>query len=431
MTRGGAGAPDGAGGIVEASGTGGPDSSRQAGAGTLPRDGSKARRTVLGRIATAMTVSAACALLLAGCTATTKASTPSSPAGPAGPAGSPLSARKADAIARSTMATNNRANAKLDNRLLESYETDSALQIDAAQYHAERLSGSRAASTPFSIHIRQTVLEAGARPSAFAVVGESYLLGRKPASEPCPNSDSVLVFERSGDNNAYKIALEPSSDHLGIPQVSTGRGDVAVPLTSSLAKAARAMPSRLATALERYEASGVLGGLSKSDFSGSCWALPDPRVELQSVGRSGLEERQLFKPVGLMVTFQLRNGLALVMFTLSSEETIVSASPGAFVDWRHVRGDPTTYFLASGHYSKVTERTDIEVVATLGEPPGPSGPRDSVGSTTGQTTGHTGARPGYRVIGAYEGALAVTGTRISAGSGGELTGELTRAAVAR
>ncbi|MGH9291238.1 MAG: hypothetical protein ACRDZ6_00475, partial [Acidimicrobiales bacterium] len=348
-------------------------------------------------------------LVLAGCSspAPGPGSGPGAGSAPGPGTGSATSgrfgARQADALVKTTMTTNNTANSKLDERLLASYETGSALDIDAAQYRGARLSGTNAGSTPFALHLRQTVIGPSSSGRAtdlesFVAVGRSYLLKKQPrsAKSSCPHPDTVLVFE-SRHGGAYKIALEPSADAGAVPRITTSRRDLAPALSAPLARSAARLPGAIATALERYEASGKLGGLSKGDFSGVCWALPNPRAELREAARAGFEERDLYRATGSVVSYPVSGHRAFVIFTLRSAESILAPS-GNYVEWQHSRDDPSSYLLASGHYSRVTEQSEIEVAATTGAVSGAS-------------------RMLYEIIGSYEGIVSIAGTRVSGGSG--------------
>jgi|GEM_PF-2823139 len=332
--------------------------------------------------------------LLAGCTsAASPASGGSSTTSPG--RGGTLTVAEADAIVRSVMATNNRANAHLDTRLLGSYEAGSAYTIDAAQYQASRLAHA-SNNVPFSVVPLETVLAPGSAtsPERFVVVGKTVLLKKLPKSQlgSCPSNDTLLVFQRSAGGR-WQIVLEPSASTGAFARFATTAGHVASPVPSSLASTAGGVPGRVARALVRYEASGALGPFRRSDFSGSCWAVPDPRAAVQGALQAGFDARELFSPSGAALTYPLEGGRALELFTLRFADTIVAGS-GTSIYWRHDSTIPSSALLPVGHYSRVTESGAVEIAAFVS----PSG--------------------SYQLCGAYSGTTSITGVRAKVSSGG-------------
>ncbi len=285
------------------------------------------------------------------------------------------------------MSTNNKANSALDTPLLASYEAGSAFAIDAADYKASRLAHVTG-SIPFGVKPLQVVLGSGG--NSFLVVGETVLLAKLPKSRlgACPNSDTVLAFERSRAGR-WQIVLEPSADSGRFPTLATATGGLARSVPAAASSVARRLPGEVATALEHYEASGQVGSLSRSDFTGSCWQVPDPHAEVISEQAAGFDARELYSPSGRTLTFPMPGGDTLVLFTLASSESIV-APAGAAVRWRHVSGAPWMSLLPAGLYGQVVESGQLEIAAVMS----PGG--------------------GYRLVGAYSGITSVTGVKAKA-----------------
>lgn len=289
------------------------------------------------------------------------------------------------------MATNNRANKSLDTKLLSSYEAGSAFTIDSAQYTAFRLAHA-ADDVPFEVVPLQIVL--GSAKGRFFVVGRTVLLKKLPKSQlgACPSNDTLLVFQLAASGR-WQIVLEPSASAGAFATLATGRGGQAPPLPASLTSAVSGVPGRVANALARYEASGSLGPFRRSDFTGACWAVPDPRAAILGAQQQGFEARELFSPSGRVVSYLLSDGKALEMFTLRFAETIVAGS-GTSIYWPHDRSQPSYDLLPIGHYSRVTEAGEVEIAAFVS----PSG--------------------GYELCGAYSGVTSVTGARARASAEG-------------
>jgi hypothetical protein len=339
----------------------------------------------LGAAATAL----AFAISLTGCT-TSPASTPGGRSGTV-----VLTPRKADQILASVMATNNRSNAALDTKLLGTYETGSAFTIDSADYEASRLAHS-SSSVPFGVVPLQTVLSSvglsGGTPARFLVVGRTVIEKKLPKKDlgACPEDDTLLVFQATA-RGRWQIVLEPSADAGGFAELATGGGHEASPVPAALASTAAGVPSRVANALVRYEASGSLGPFDKSDFNGACWAVPDPRAAVEQAQASGFDARELFSPAGLALTYLLRNGKALELFTLRYADTIVAPVNSPII-WHHNARIVSSSLLPAGSYSRITESGEVEIAAFV----------DSSGA--------------YKLVGAYSGTTEITGDRTAPGS---------------
>ncbi|MGO8875635.1 MAG: hypothetical protein ACLQNG_07710 [Acidimicrobiales bacterium] len=312
----------------------------------------------------------------------------------------PLTGKEMAAIVTATMATNNRANSSLDLRLLESYEAGSALAIDAASYaEAAKAAASDCSFAPFDMAVLETVaLGDSAYPRRFVALGSSRPLpppaGCPTASNPCPHADSLFEFEQAAPGASWKIVLEPSAGAGRVVDFSTGAPAGAAPAGVA---AARRLPAAVAAALGTYEATGRLGRLQASDFSSSCWLIPNPRAAYEEDLKGGVTLRQIYSPAPDEAAVPISGGHALGLFTLLFVTTLVPRTPDGVIDWvSDAAADPVTGLLASGAYSRIVEDGSVEVAA--------------------ETAG-TGA---FRIIGAYSGVTSVTGTAGSAphGSGG-------------
>ena len=324
------------------------------------------------------------ATLLAGCASSAPGS-----AGAGAGAGA-LSVQGAERVLAAVMATNNRANASLDTKLLASYETGSAFAIDAAQYQASRLAHA-SDSLPFGVVPLQTVVSGSGTPERFLVVGRTVLSRRVPKSQlgACPNDDTLLLFEHSAPGDRWRIALEPSADAGRFAELAASRDGTASVVPAALEKATDELPGRVAAALVRFEASGRLGSLRPSDFNGACWAVPNPRLAVQQAEQAGFDARELFAPVGPSVTFALADGGGLALFALRFVETIVAPVSSA-IAWHHDSQVITSSLLPAGRYSRVTETGEVEIAALVG----------SSGT--------------YGLAGAYSGTTSITGTKAKA-----------------
>jgi hypothetical protein len=370
----------------------------------------------------AVSLSASLAALgVAGCSAAPPpASSGTAPAAQAGPG--IVSTRQAAAVLGRTSATNNKANATNDLRLLRTYETGSALAIDASQYNmsnlAKLLGTKPSPSTPFTIRPLQLVVDGGSGyPAGFLAVGTTELEGSQKNAGSCPHADTLLQYEKSSPSAPWRIDLEPSANEGSFVALATDDG-VAAPLTPAERAAAAGVPQRVATDLQDYEVSGHLGPLSAADFDGSCWAIPDPRKQLQQTEAAGLSGRDVYAPAGGSVAYLIaapRTGArrtspgsgkgaaggVLVLFTLGFDDELFGTG-GSPVVWSvQPASDPVSVLLPAGHYSSVEEHGDLELAAEV------------------QADGH------LSIVGEYAGVTSVKGqlARAPSGPGGTLAAD--------
>jgi hypothetical protein len=298
------------------------------------------------------------------------------------------------AVVATTMKLNNKANESLDLRLLRSYESGSALAIDAASYReSAALPSTTCLSPPFSVKVLAAVTVGGSSyPRRFVVLGSSYQLpppkgcSSSGSGGACPHADSIFEFERTAPGAPWEIYLEPSADTGDIVHLATA-GGVASPPASSAVAAAAAVPGALAADLEQYEATGSRGLLQPSYFAGSCWLIPDPRSAYEQYAKSGVNAHQVYSPASDQVSVPVTGGGALTMFTLDFETTLLPATAGSTIDWvSEPASDPVTALLASGQYKRVLEMGALQIAAET----------------------HGGGR--FTVIGAYFGVTSITGT---------------------
>ncbi len=295
-----------------------------------------------------------------------------------------------------TMAKNNRANAALDTGLLATYEAGSAFAIDAANYQAERKAEKATRTSPpnapFEVEDQLSVLEREPSwPVQLLAGGRIVSTGKKAPKGP--SCDSLLDFEKTGSSRPWKIVLEPaigpSLPHLAV------RGGYAAPVSAGAVRAADSLPKRLVRALFHLETSGQLGPLKRSYFTGGCWQLPNPRVDLVNAEAAGYAARDTYSPVVPADTsvFALSGGKTLAIFTLRFKDEVIAPSPSSPVDWTHpsLNGNSAaawTYLLPAGRYLQVTERGELQVAAVL-----------------------SSSRKSYTIIGDYYGFIAVEGSR--------------------
>jgi hypothetical protein len=336
-------------------------------------------------------------LVLAGCSQTVTAhDTPStSSPKPAGhpPPKVPVTSAQMAAIVVATMTLNNAANKSLDLRLLRSYESGSALAIDAASYtESAAVPSSTCSYPPFGIKVLSAVAEVGSSyPQRFVVLGSSYPLpapkGCPGSGGSCPDADSIFEFERAAPGAPWEISLEPSADTGDVVHLSAG-GGAAEPLSPTDVAAATALPRALAADLEHYEATGTRGPLQASYFTGSCWLIPDPRAAFEQYRKSGVNAHQVYSPASDQVSIPITDGGALTMFTLDFETTLLPGAAGGTIDWVSLpAAEPVTALLASGQYSRVVEQGALQVAAVTG----------------------SGGR--FSIIGAYDSVTSVSGTK--------------------
>jgi hypothetical protein len=335
-------------------------------------------------------------LLLSGCTqATTSRDTSSTTAlssARSGRPAAPLTNAQMLAVVAATMSLNNKANKSLDLGILKSYESGSALAIDAAGYSetAAAAGGGRCSYLPFSVKVRSAMAEGGlSYPQRFIVVASQYSLpapGCSPPTGSCPNPDWIYEFERARSGAPWKIALEPSVD-TGDSVHLAADGGVAGPLTPSETTAVEALPHLLAADLERYEATGDRGPLQASYFTGSCWLIPDPHTAYEQYANSGVSSHEAYSPASDQVSVPSTGEAALTVFTLDFETRLVPVSAGGTIDWiSDPSSDPATALLATGPYKRIVEKGAVQIAA------------------------ETGSDGRFTVIGAYFGFTSVTGT---------------------
>jgi hypothetical protein len=304
------------------------------------------------------------------------------------------------AIVSATMATNNKANRSLDLTLLKSYETGSALAIDAASYReSAQLADSACEYPPFGLKVLQAVAEGGASyPQRFVVLASSYPLpqpsGCSSPGGSCPHADSIFSYERASAGAPWKITLEPSADSGDIVHLDASDG-AAGQLSASDASAARELPPALATDLESYEATGGRGPLQASYFTGTCWLIPDPRAALEQYRKSAVTSHQVYSPASDQVSVPVAGGGALTIFTLDFETSLLPASAGGTIDWVAAPTvEPVTGLLPSGQYRSIEEKGALQIAAETG----PAGK--------------------FTIVGSYDGITSVTGTLGAPGQGG-------------
>jgi hypothetical protein len=303
------------------------------------------------------------------------------------------------AIVAATAATNNKSNESVNLSLLKTYEAGSALAIDAASYaESAKASASACSSPPFGIKVLQAAVVGGASyPRRFVVLGSSIPLplpkGCTSASSSCPNADSFFEFEQSRPGASWKIVLEPSANAGRIADF-VAHGSVVVPLSVIQADAAQRLPTALAGALRRYEMSGKLGPLRASEFTSSCWLLPNPRAAFEQYVSSDVNEQQSYSPASDAVSVPVAGGRVLSLFTLQFVSTLAPGSSEGSIDWiSDPSAEPVTGLLATGQYSRVVETGSLEVAA------------------------ETGSAGGFTIIGAYSGVTSITGTKGSTSPG--------------
>jgi hypothetical protein len=341
-------------------------------------------------------------LLLAGCSQTatghgTTTTTSSTPTGST-TAKAPLTSSQMAAIVAATITTNNKANASLDLRLLQSYESGSALAIDSASYkESAALPNSSCLYPPFGIKVLQSVVAHGTSyPQSFVVLGSTYTMtlpkGCSAATTSCPNADSIFEFERTAPGAAWKIVFEPAADTGDIVHLAA-TGDATTPLAPASAATAAALPQALVTDLQHYEATGSRGPLKASYFNGTCWLVPDPRAAFEQYSRSGVNASQSYTPAAGQVSVPVGDKGVLTMFALDFETTLQPSAAGGTIDWvSDPSAEPVTGLLATGQYKRVVEHGALQIAAVTGGPQ-------------------------FTIVGAYSGVTSITGTLGSPGPG--------------
>jgi hypothetical protein len=314
------------------------------------------------------------------------------------PAGTPVvTPATARGIVGPTMATNNRANAALSSSLLASYEAGSAFVLDNSTYAADRAAKYHPSYTPFTVALRAVgVTRQSGWPAHFVALGTQHTLGKRgPVGPSC---GTALWFEKSAPSAKWHIVLEPSLDAKQIPQPATTNGGYEQSVAAARVRLADAVPAEVVKALFALETSGRLGPFRRSDFTGQCWQMPNPRLDVLNAESAGFSQRDLFTKAARPDTaaLALTGGGTLVMFTLGFEDQLVSTLSSNPIDWTHPSlsknpGAAWMYFLSSGTYSEIVERGELEVAVEL--------------SPSGRS---------WSVVGAYSGVTSVTGHRVKA-----------------
>lgn len=295
-------------------------------------------------------------------------------------------------VVTATMATNNRANAKLDSSLLSSYETGSAFTIDDSSYSADRAAGYHPPPSPFVIR-KPTIGLARytSWPAEFVVEGEQRPLGRHIPKEPV--CGGFLVFRRAAPSGRWQIFLEPSADLSETLRFAPAGGGYMAPAGRTLERDVSGIPSAFTRDLLHEELTGGLGPFTRSDFQGSCWSIPNPREDVESAEATGFSQRDLYHTVFPpdTTTIPLTGSRALVIFTVDFVNEMVEGSPQKPIGWTRPRpsADPGlawTYFLAAGGYRSISVKGELEVAVVYSE-----------------------ATKRWSVVGSYSGVTAVSG----------------------
>jgi hypothetical protein len=372
------------------------------------------RASLRAELGPALAIAIVASLCLAACSSSSGGSVPPSSTGDAASGSPVLTPSAARALLAATTGTNNKANAKLSSSLLASYEAGSAYELDDATYQAELLakrdSSFKPSNSAFTIELEALgLVRQTAWPADLLTIGDQKSLSKTaPKTTEC---GTMLDFERTSPGGRWQIVLEPSTNASPLPHLATSRGGYLQPVSGADERAAKVLPSQVSKDLLAEETTGKLGPFKSSDFTGKCWELPNPRADVVSAEQKGLSQRDLYSPVSPTDTsaFALRDGGAVVMFTLRFEDQVIAAS-GA-IAWKPTAvaagaGGAWQYFLAAGAYSQVIEKGEIQIAAEIN--PG------------GKT---------YSVIGTYPGITSVTGTKASTSTttpGGTLTSYLSR-----
>ncbi|HLI43593.1 MAG TPA: hypothetical protein VKU92_03900 [Acidimicrobiales bacterium] len=365
-----------------------------------------------GRVRAARKVAAAAvaAAVLGACSSTGGGASPKTgkPASDAAPVVSPSAAR---AILGPTMATNNRANARLDSSLLASYEAGSAFALDNATYEADRAAHFRPPPAPFTVDLMQLALtRQTAYPAKFVAEGIQHSLS-KSAPAAATSCGTILTFERASSRSPWRIVLEPSLKASQLPRLASGSGGFAPAVDQARRRVADGLPEKVVQALLTEETTGRLGPFRPSDFTDPCGGIPNPRQDVTSAEAAGFSQRDLFRTAARPDTtaFALAGGGTLVMFTLRFEDQLLATEPSNLIDWSHPSlsqspGEAWTYFLSAGTYSEVSESGELEMAVELS----PSG-------------------TSWRFVGSYGGVTSVTGHRATPSSAPPTTSQLAAA----
>lgn len=375
-------------------------------------DRGPARRAATAR--TALAVLAVLALVLAACSSANAGTGGRPPGGGSGSAasGTPVvSPRSARSIVASTMATNNRANARLDTSLLASYEAGSAFRLDNATYQADRAAHFVPPASPFSVRLKQlAVARQTTWPAVFVAEGSQHSLSKGAPASP-QTCGTILAFERTSGQGRWRIVLEPSLRASRLPALamsSKGSSSYAPRLSAARQRSADGLPAKFVRALLREETSGQLGPFKRSDFTDPCGGMPNPRADVLGAEAAGFGQRDLFRTASRPDTtaVALRGGGTLVMFTLRFEDQLLAPQASHLIAWAHPDlskspGEAWTYFLPTGTYASVNEQGELEVAVELS----PSG-------------------SSWTFLGSYAGVTAVTGHRATSSQSPPSTSQL-------
>lgn len=270
-------------------------------------------------------------------------------------------------IVSQTMVVNNKANEELNLGLLKTYEAGSALAIDGASYEqSKQVTGSDCSYLPFGVHVTQAVAVPGSVfPERFLAVGATYPIPTTEhcATGSCPDSGTLLAFERVSSSAPWKIVLEPSVESGPFTKLSA-EGSTATAATTSEEAAGKSVPSQLAAALTTYASSGALGPLKPSWFTGSCWALPDAHQQATEQLKVGVVEHETFTTTPDLEQYAVVAGGVLDLFTLDFETQQVPAGASGSISWvSEPNTDPVSGLLPSGQYSRITETGSLQIAA--------------------------------------------------------------------
>lgn len=317
-----------------------------------------------------------------------------------------VSASQMGAIVAATMTRNNKANESLSLSLLKSYEGGSALAIDSATYVESAHDANRSCLIPpFGVKVLQVMARSGkSYPAQFIALGDTYqmkpLHGCTSSPGACPDAGTILVFSRPTAAVPWTIVVEPSADNGDSVRLRgdgpDGTGAVAAPLPPA-GLDANAAPAGVAKELQGYELTGHLGSLKSSDFTGTCWAIPDPRAAYVQYQKSLVDARETYSPAPGVVSYTTTAGSSVLsLFTLDFETTLVPIGAGASIDWISDPADPVTALLPTGGYSRIVEKGSLEIAAVV----------SGAGSAD------------VSIIGAYGGVTSISGTSGSTGPSG-------------
>jgi hypothetical protein len=309
------------------------------------------------------------------------------------------------------MATNNRANARLDSSLLASYEAGSAFTLDNASYEADRVAHFRPLPSPFTVDLTElAVTRQTSFPARFVAEGIQRPLSKSAPAAPT-SCGTILTFERGSPRSPWRIVLEPSLAASQLPHLAGGSGGFSPAVDAARRRVADGLPARVVRALLTEETTGRLGPFRPSDFTDPCGGIPNPRQDVTSAEAAGFGQRDLFRTAARPDTtaVALAGGGTLVMFTLRFEDQLLATEPSNLIDWSHPSlsrspAEAWTYFLAAGTYSEVNESGELEMAVEL-----------SASATS------------WHFLGSYGGVTSVTGHRATPSPAPPTTSQLAAA----